>query len=404
VKVLTIIHLYPPHHLGGYEVACQGVMDRFVEQGIEVTVLTADHRMAGVAESHSSVQVRRLLKGWWDWEKWEPVRLTLRQRWVVERHNQEALSQTLAEVQPDVVSIWDLGMMSWCLATMVERRRLPIVLTFLDDWITFAYVFDAWSRIFDRRPWLRPMAAALGMESRLPTFEHAVVSSASRTIEEAVSSRSRWKLPTSEIVPFGVENRDFPISEPPGALWRWRVLYVGRLVPEKGVATLVKAMAELPLARLEVVGHGHSSAVADLTSLATQLGVAERVSFSTASSRGDLRDRYRAADVVVFPSEWAEPFGLVPLEAMACGVPVVATGTGGSGEYLEDGVNAVLFPPGDASSLAGAVRRMAGDAALRARIVSGGTETASRMTMDLCAQRLEVLHRRATGELAAVAV
>jgi glycosyltransferase involved in cell wall biosynthesis len=119
------------------------------------------------------------------------------------------------------------------------------------------------------------------------------------------------------------------------------------------------------------------------------------VTFDMASSRQQLRDHYCGADVVVFPSEWPEPFGLVPLEAMACGTPVVATGTGGSGEFLEDGVNCLLFTPGDPDALAKALSRLAEDPALRSRIVAGGTATARRMNMDVYADKLEVLHRRA---------
>jgi glycogen synthase len=398
MKMLTVIHLYPPHHLGGYEVACQSVMERFAERDIEVQVLTADHHMSGVDEVDSPVRVRRVLRGWWDWDSWAPVRMNLRQRVAVERHNQRALAETLAEFQPDVASVWDLGMMSWSLATLLERRKIPIVLTFLDDWITFAYVFDAWSRIFDKRPWLRPLGTALRLETRLPAFRGTAASNASRMIEEAVEGRSRWKFPDAELIPMGVENRSFPITESRQAEWSWRVMYSGRLVPEKGVATLIKALPRLPeQATLDLVGHGHESVVREPSELAAELGVKDRVAFSMASSRQDLRDRYQGADVLVFPSEWPEPFGLVPLEAMACGTPVVATGTGGSGEYLDDEVNCLLFTPGDPDSLAKAVSRVAQDPSLRARIAAGGTATARRMTMDVYADRLEVLHRRAAS-------
>ena len=98
---------------------------------------------------------------------------------------------------------------------------------------------------------------------------------------------------------------------------------------------------------------------------------------------------------MVFASEWPEPYGIVPLEAMACGVPVIATGTGGSGEFLEDGGNCRLFQAGDPVSLAAAAREVAEDAELRATIVAGGLETARRLTMDHYADQLERQHERA---------
>ena len=404
MRVLTIIHLYPPHHLGGYEVACRGAMEHFCAEGHDVMVLCSDWRADGVADELTDdlvadgagpghLEVRRALRGWWDWEAWGPSSPRLAARIAVERHNQRALKRALAEFRPDVVSIWNLGMTSWAMATVVEKRSIPIVLTFLDDWVSFAYVFDAWTRAFERRPWARPLGALLGLETRLPTFREATATNASRMIEGSIERRSRWKFPGAAIVPIGVDTRDFPLSEPENRPWSWRVLYAGRVVAEKGVPTLIKAMALLPEeARLEVVGHAHGRDAATMRSVAEGLGVGERVSWGRASSRADLRERYRGADLVVFPSEWAEPFGIVPLEAMACGVPVIATGTGGSGEYLEDGVNCVLFTPGDPDDLARAARLVAEDPGLRRRIIAGGAATAREMTMDRFSAGVERAH------------
>ena len=77
---------------------------------------------------------------------------------------------------------------------------------------------------------------------------------------------------------------------------------------------------------------------------------------------------------------WEEPWGLVPLEAMARGRPVIATGRGGSAEYLRDGENCLLFDPGDAGALAAAVERLAADGALRRKLVEGGRRTAPEHT------------------------
>ncbi|HTT86121.1 MAG TPA: glycosyltransferase family 4 protein [Acidimicrobiales bacterium] len=394
MRVLTIIHLYPPHHLGGYEVACRGAMEHFCAEGHDVMVLCSDWRADGVAEDPlpGNLEVRRQLRGWWDWATWGPTSPRLPERIAVERHNQRALRRALAEFRPDVVSIWNLSMTSWAMATLVEKQLIPIVLTFLDDWVSFSYVFDAWTRMFERRPWARPLGALLGLETRLPTFRGATATNASRMIEDSIGRQSRFAFPGAELVPIGVDTRDFPLTEPENRPWSWRVLYAGRVVAEKGVPTLIKAMPSLPDATLEVVGHAHPREAEAMRGLAERLGVRDRVSWGWASSRADLRERYRGADLVVFPSEWAEPFGIVPLEAMACGVPVIATGTGGSGEFLEDGVNCLLFTPGDPDDLARAARRVASDAALRNRIVTGGAATAREMTMARFSEGVETAH------------
>jgi glycosyltransferase involved in cell wall biosynthesis len=108
--------------------------------------------------------------------------------------------------------------------------------------------------------------------------------------------------------------------------------------------------------------------------------VGERVRFAGQLGRAELHEAYGACDAVVFPVVWQEPWGLVPLEAMARGRPVVATGRGGSAEYLRDGENCLLFEAGDAPALAAALTRLADGADLRARLRRGGLETAPRHT------------------------
>jgi glycosyltransferase involved in cell wall biosynthesis len=127
------------------------------------------------------------------------------------------------------------------------------------------------------------------------------------------------------------------------------------------------------------VGAGDDAYRADLTRLAEKLGLRDRVRFET-HSRNELPGVYASADAVLFPVNWDEPFGLVPLEAMAIGRPVVASGAGGSAEFLEDGANCLLYSPADdPEPLADAVRRLAGDENLRTRVRSGGAATAARL-------------------------
>jgi glycogen synthase len=105
--------------------------------------------------------------------------------------------------------------------------------------------------------------------------------------------------------------------------------------------------------------------------------------------RAELREIYCSADALLFPVRWEEPWGLVPLEAMACGCPVIATGRGGSAEYLRDGENCVLTRDGDPAALADAVRRLAAARVLRDRVRKGGLATAARYTVDAFTRSVE---------------
>lgn len=403
MRILSVVPLYPPHHLGGYEVVCRGVMERFAQAGHDVLVLTSDARLPDREDDTAPpVPVERALRGYWDWGSHGALNASLGQRLAIERHNQRVVRQTLERFRPDVVSVWSLVYMSFSIVTQMEKVGLPMVVSLGDDWITYAWALDEWTRIFEKRAWLRPLGRLTGLETRLPTFAGATVTAASEMIRDSVAKSAPWTFPDVAIIRMGVETRDFPLAPPHPDRWDWRLLYVGRVVPNKGIATAIKALPLLPdAARLDVDGYGPPETIAEMQDLARSLGVSERVAF-TRSPRSELADRYREADVVVFPSEWPEPFGLVPLEAMARGTPVVATGTGGSGEFLHDGENCLRFPPGDPSALAAAVSRLAGDVELRRLVAEGGARTAGEMTIDRYAQRLEAVHASAAGRSSAL--
>ena len=142
------------------------------------------------------------------------------------------------------------------------------------------------------------------------------------------------------------------------------------------------------------MGAGTAERREELQQAVTRSSLTASVRFDVAD-RADLPPVYRAADALVFPSRWAEPFGLVPLEAMACCLPVVATGTGGSASYLRDGVNALLVPPGDPAAIAAAVARLATDTALREQLVRNGLVTSRAHGIDAVADALARVHLRA---------
>jgi glycosyltransferase involved in cell wall biosynthesis len=290
---------------------------------------------------------------------------------VIDRH--------LADLRPEAVIWWSLGGMSLSLVEQVRRAGAPALGVVGDDWMRYAARVDLWTRIFDRRPWLGPLGRLAGIPTRFEPGRAGRWLFVSNFLRRAAVAH--LPLPDTGVVHPGIDPAMFPES-PPGP-WAWRLLYVGRIDPRKGIELAVEALAALPAeATLAIVGSGDDRHLAELRERAGTLGVGRRVSFSHAP-RERLAEVYAEADAVIFPVTWNEPWGLVPIEAMSVGRPVVATGRGGSAEFLRDGENCLLFDPDEGSSaLATALRRLAGDETLRVRLREGGRATAARITED----------------------
>jgi len=375
VRVLTVGNMYPPHHYGGYELVWKAAVDHMRSRGHDLRVLTTDTRTA-TAEPDPPAVHRELR---WSLRDGEFERLTRREKLALARHNHRVLDRHLDDLRPDVVSWWSMGGLTLTLLESVRRRGLPAVAFVHDDWLDYGPVVDPWMNIFHRR---RALVAAIAERlARIPArvdFDGAAkyVFVSERTRRHALDFRP---LSRTGVAHSGI-HEDFldPAPEQP---WRWGLLYVGRLDPRKGVDTAVEALGLLPgEARLQLIGGWDKTEEGRLRSLARERGVEDRVSFGGQRGRADIVAAYGEADAVIFPVRWEEPWGLVPLESMARGRPVVATGRGGSAEYLRDGQNCLLFEAGDPAGLAAAVDRLARDADLRARLRAGGLDTAPRHT------------------------
>jgi glycosyltransferase involved in cell wall biosynthesis len=372
-----------------------------------VTVLTTKMRVRGIDDPPGEREAGTLRDLDFYWDDHVLVSPPLYRRVALERANQEHLRRAMRESVPDVVSVWNMGAMSLGLLTTLLESDVPVVFSVCDDWLDYGTALDAWTRLFVDRPQLGRLVGRLtGLPTALPadlgtraTF--CFVSDACRSWAER---HTAWHFPSATVVYSGIDPAHFPSSSAKRAdehPWRWRMLLVSRIDPRKGIDIAIRALARLPAeATLKILGRGDEDYGRQLQTLATRLGVADRVRFG-AVDRSEAHVHYADADAVIFSSTWAEPFGLVPIEAMACGTPVVASGTGGSAEFLADGVNCVLYqPPGDADSLVAGIRRLAADTALRARLVWGGKATAAELTVDRLADVLETWHRAAADRYA----
>jgi glycosyltransferase involved in cell wall biosynthesis len=184
------------------------------------------------------------------------------------------------------------------------------------------------------------------------------------------------------VIPCGVDLDHFtPDGPAESKRAAFRVVSVGRLVPRKGVGTVIEAVATLVAQGLDVelvvVGGGAEADERADPELERLRGIAAR---SDAGARIELRGRlpqsalpavYRSADLVVC-APWYEPFGIVPLEAMACGVPVVASSVGGLIDSVVDGGTGRHVPPRDVEAVTSAMQTLLADEAERRRLGANG--------------------------------
>jgi len=212
-----------------------------------------------------------------------------------------------------------------------------------------------------------------------------------------------------EVVPPGVDHTLFSPGDPRTARGhlglptdRPVLLFVGRIQPLKGVDVAVRALAAVrdPATELVVVG-GPSGAdgpaeVARLHRLAEELGVAARVRWVPPVRHERLADWYRAADVCLVPSR-TESFGLVALEAAACGTPVVAADVGGLRTLVDHGRTGFLVEGRDPDDYAALVQRLLDDEALAAAMGASAATRAGRYTWSIAAARLRRLYSDLTA-------
>ena len=237
------------------------------------------------------------------------------------------------------------------------------------------------------------------VESWLASVADAVVATCSDEVRELLEGGAPPE--TMHVVPCGVDLASFTPQADPGPQpfggprrERHRLLSIGRLVQRKGVDTVVVALPHLPDTELLVAGGPEGGRVADdpegrrLLALAREHGVADRVRLLGRVTREQAPELMRSADVVVSVPTY-EPFGIVPLEAMACGVPVVTSDLGGMLDTVVDGVTGVRVPAGRPLVLADALRRLLADPQARREMGRAGAEHATRYGWDRVAAMTE---------------
>ena len=254
----------------------------------------------------------------------------------------------------------------------------------------------------------------LALERRIAAEADCVVAECP---QDAADLMAHCGAPARRIaqVPCGVDLDEFSPGDRQEARRRLQlpedefiVLQLGRLVPRKGIDNVIRAVARLGEGRpwrLLVVGgdslepdEALTPEIARLRAVALETGVADRVSFVGRRDRHQLRDYYQAADVFV-TTPWYEPFGITPLESMACGTPVIGAAVGGIQHTVVDGLTGYLVPPHDPELLAMRLEDLRGDPVLgRLMGRAGRARVCREFTWDSVAARLAALYERVASE------
>jgi len=284
------------------------------------------------------------------------------------------LTEMLKFQQPDVVHA-HFWMSGWAAARAVRRLNLPLVVTF--------HALGSVKRR-DEGPADTSPLNRIRVEVAVAGAADRIVATAAEEIREL----ALLGVPNSKVsvVPRGVDLEHFsPSPRSKDALsvakrsCRYRLLSVGRPVPRGGYEIIIEALTWLPETELLIAGgadrrdvkrepeHDRLAAVAD------ELGVADRVRLVGQIARADMPALMRSADLVVC-SPWDQALGTVPLEAMACGVPVVATAVGGTLDTVVDGVTGTLVTPRDPVALAEMVGTLLETPSRRAQFAQAGLD------------------------------
>ncbi|MDX6665480.1 MAG: 1,2-diacylglycerol 3-alpha-glucosyltransferase [Solirubrobacteraceae bacterium] len=383
MRLLALTSFYPP--LGyGYGAICADVMEELAARGHDVTVLCADGGPGQGVDvepglAHVPAAWRRPLAG------------------VRGEATSQRLVRSVMDRGVDVAFAWHMRGIGKGSLSVLHRAGIPVVYMFGDQWALYEKPglpgwWRGWNALDRVGPyhWLRQASGSLalpfGIDLRQPPMAqagHCVFSSRwlrDRCVADGFRPRDARVIPNG-LRAGAFRPRDRPEREHP------LLAFSGRVDRSKGADLALRALADLPEARLVAAGEAEPYVAA----LVGELGLADRVELRGRQTRGDqLPELLATADVVVMPGRVEEGFGLVYLEAMAAGTPIVGTAKGGPRDFCVDGEN-MLVVGEEPHEIAAAVRRILGDAGLRDRLVAGGLRTAAEHDLTVMTDRVEEL-------------
>jgi glycogen synthase len=402
MRILFLSNFFPPARPGGYTQWCHEVAERLAERGHTIGVLTSCHEMGKATAGEQNIYRLLHLEG--DLAYYQPFHFFT--RWKRQhRENLVFLEQTVIEFAPDLIFVWGMWALSKALPALAEKLLPGRVVYYLSDYWPSAVDMHTtyWQSPVQRWPMQVPKRvlgkiamSMLAKEGQTDLkLEHVICVSA-RVRDLLVEAG--LPIQHAHIIYGGTDMERFrDVQKRDYRSEQLRLLYAGQLVRHKGVHTAIEAMARLVNRQginqitLTLVGSGHPDYEAFLRDLIERERLHDYVTFHQPVSKEKMTDILQQFDVLIFPSIYEEPLARITQEAMASGLVVVGTTTGGTKEILRGGETGLTFSPGDADGLAEQVTRLSLDPDLCSRLARAGRETVlENFTLDKMVKEIEV--------------
>jgi glycosyltransferase involved in cell wall biosynthesis len=382
LRILVVTNLFPPQELGGYGRMMWEFARALRSRGHAVRVLAGDARYLektpSEEESEMETHVSRALLLTGEWKTGSIHQALHAERAAAEEANAETVDREAREFEPDLVLLGNLDLLGIRLLKAVLSAGFPVL-----------------HAVANKEPGF-PVAE----QPHAPSYWMAPCSNWNgRVLREAGYAPARMHT----LYP-GARTERFYRAFPPD-LRSLRVAYASIVAPYKGTHVLVEALARLHSLGVEftaeIAGEALDADYADkLRHYCARSGIAGKVSFTGFMDRAALASLFARSNVLVFPSQFEEPFGISQVEAMASGLVVVSSGTGGAQEVVHDGQDGLLFNAGDSSALAGRLRALAADPATFQRLQASGQRRALGLSVSASVLQIENLAGQLLGTVA----
>ena len=374
LSIVLITNLFPPQELGGYGRMMWEFAQGLIARGHRVRVLTSDASAFGKAPTPDEIameqHVARTLRTLGSWVDGRAVPVTDRSELMRRvRDNYSRVRTAIAKLDADLVLAGNLDFFGISIVRPALEKDIPVLHALANAVPGYAV-------------------------AEQPREPHYWVAPCSNWNGEVFQAAGYAPARMETLYPGARIDRFFRLFLPD--VQRLRICYASLVLPYKGVDTLVQALGRLHDAGLDFTAEIAGDApdkdfLVELQSFVRARGMEGKVSFTGFLDRGTLGALFARSNVLVFPSKFQEPFGISQVEALAAGLVVVSSGTGGAKEIIRDKIDGLLFAADNAADLATKLAQLGREPGLMARLQRSGQSRATTFSVEHAVLKIEAL-------------